>query len=167
MGKRNYKYVNIEGRLSYDMLVVARRNCRLRSYTLNNVSQELLGQQKEDVHHSQITDLQNGDEQTRHRLAIYCIKDAQLPLRILNHLNAFTNDMELARVSGVTINTLMTRGEQVKVVTQLLSQAKDAGYLMPVYQGQGKCLKIKHIVFTIACKAKIKKLNTICIAPSS
>lgn len=57
----------MEGRLPYDMLIVARRNCRLRSYTLNNVAQELLGQQKEDVHHTQISDLFNGDEQTRHR----------------------------------------------------------------------------------------------------
>ncbi|XP_044735057.1 DNA polymerase delta catalytic subunit [Chrysoperla carnea] len=137
LGRREYKYVNMEGRLPYDMLIVARRNCRLRSYTLNNVAQELLGQQKEDVHHTQISDLFNGDEQTRHRLAVYCIKDAQLPLRILNHLNSFTNDMELARVSGVTINLLMTRGEQIKVVTQLLSQAQAAGYLMPVYKGQG------------------------------
>ena len=30
--------------------------------------------QKEDVHHSIISDLQNGDAQTRRRLAVYCLK---------------------------------------------------------------------------------------------
>lgn len=34
----------------------------------------MLGEQKEDVPHSIITDLQNGDAQTRRRLAIYCLK---------------------------------------------------------------------------------------------
>jgi DNA polymerase delta subunit 1 len=38
-------------------------------------------EQKEDVHHSIITDLQNGNPQTRRRLAVYCLKDAYLPIR--------------------------------------------------------------------------------------
>lgn len=49
------------------MLVVMKRGFKLRSYTLNNVSKEILNEQKEDVHYSIITDLQNGDEQTRRR----------------------------------------------------------------------------------------------------
>lgn len=49
------------------MLMVMKRDFKLRSYTLNNVSKEILGEQKEDVHYSIITDLQNGDEQTRRR----------------------------------------------------------------------------------------------------
>jgi hypothetical protein len=32
------------------------------------------GEQKEDVHHSIITDLQNGNDETRRRLAVYCLK---------------------------------------------------------------------------------------------
>ena len=35
-----------------------RRNHKLSSYSLNSVSAEFLGQQKEDVHYSIITDLQ-------------------------------------------------------------------------------------------------------------
>ena len=43
------------------------REHKLRSYTLNAVSFHFLKEQKEDVHHSIITDLQNGDQQTRRR----------------------------------------------------------------------------------------------------
>nr|BAJ78766.1 DNA polymerase delta catalytic subunit [Protohermes grandis] len=136
MGKRIEKSVNMQGRLAYDMFLVVKRTLSLRSYTLNNSALQVLGEQKEDVHFSQITGLQNGDQHTRHRLAVYCIKDAMLPLRIMDRLNSLTNDMELARVSGVTITTLLTRGEQVKVVTQLLSHARHAGYLMPVHHVQ-------------------------------
>jgi hypothetical protein len=34
----------------------------------------VIGEQKEDVHHSIISDLQNGNSETRRRLAVYCLK---------------------------------------------------------------------------------------------
>ncbi|XP_030767293.1 DNA polymerase delta catalytic subunit [Sitophilus oryzae] len=135
IGKRMYKTINFEGRVPYDMLLVIKRDFKLRSYTLNSVCQEILGEQKEDVHYSIITDLQNGDEQTRRRLAVYCLKDADLPLRLINTVLSFTNDVEMARVTGVPITSLLTKGEQVKVVAQLLRHAREAGYFMPAHQG--------------------------------
>lgn len=42
----------------FDMLPYMFRNHKLSSYSLNSVSAELLGQQKEDVHYSIISDLQ-------------------------------------------------------------------------------------------------------------
>jgi DNA polymerase elongation subunit (family B) len=39
---------------------VIRRDYKLSSYSLNSVSAHFLGQQKEDVHHSIIADLQRG-----------------------------------------------------------------------------------------------------------
>lgn len=136
IGKRVYKSINFEGRVAYDMLLVIKRDFKLRSYTLNSVCQEILGEQKEDVHYSIITDLQNGDEQTRRRLAVYCLKDAELPMRLINTVLSFTNDIEMTRVTGVPITSLLTKGEQVKVVAQLLRHARQAGYFMPVHHGQ-------------------------------
>lgn len=45
----------------------------------HTVCAKFLGEQKEDVHHSIISDLQNGDAESRRRLAVYCLKDAYLP----------------------------------------------------------------------------------------
>ncbi|XP_017784664.1 PREDICTED: DNA polymerase delta catalytic subunit [Nicrophorus vespilloides] len=135
IGRRVVKQTNFEGRVTYDMLSVIRRDFKLRSYSLNNVSNEILGEQKEDVHYSIITDLQNGDEQTRRRLAVYCIKDADLPLKLLNHVKSFTNDIEMSRVTGVPITILLTKGEQSKVVAQLLRHARQHDYFMPVHRG--------------------------------
>lgn len=50
------------------------RDYKLRSYTLNAVCAHFLGEQKEDVHHSIITELQNGTADSRRRLAVYCLK---------------------------------------------------------------------------------------------
>lgn len=65
---------------------------------------------------------QNGNEQTRRRLAVYCLKDAFLPLRLLERLMVLVNAVEMARVTGVPLSYLLSRGQQVKVVSQLLRQ---------------------------------------------
>lgn len=136
MGKRENKEINIEGRCQFDLLLVLLRDYKLRSYTLNAVSFHFLGEQKEDVHHSIITDLQNGDENTRRRLAVYCCKDAILPLRLIEKLMCIINYMEMARVTGVPISYLLTRGQQVKVVSQILRKAATQNLIMPTMKPQ-------------------------------
>ncbi|CAE1286503.1 POLD1 [Acanthosepion pharaonis] len=112
--------------------IVLFRDYKLRSYTLNAVSFHFLQEQKEDVQHSIITDLQNGNDQTRRRLAIYCMKDAILPLRLLEKLMCIINYMEMARVTGVPLPYLLSRGQQIKVISQLLRKAKEQDLLLPV-----------------------------------
>lgn len=77
------------------------------------------------IHHSHLSrPPQNGNEQTRRRLAVYCLKDAYLPLRLLQKLMCVINYMEMARVTGVPLTYLLSRGQQIKVVSQLLRQVK-------------------------------------------
>jgi DNA polymerase delta subunit 1 len=137
-GKRENKVMNIPGRVQFDLLQILLRDTKLRSYSLNSVSYHFLKEQKEDVPHSIITDLQNGNQDTRRRLAIYCMKDAILPLRLLEKLMCLINYMEMARVTGVPLNYLLTRGQQIKVVSQLLRKAKGRGFIMPVVKSEGQ-----------------------------
>lgn len=48
------------------------------------------------------------------------MKDAILPLRLLDKLMCVINYIEMARVTGVPLNYLLTRGQQIKVISQLL-----------------------------------------------
>ena len=48
------------------------------------------------------------------------MKDAILPLRLLEKLMCLINYMEMARVTGVPLTYLLSRGQQIKVVSQLL-----------------------------------------------
>ena len=57
-GKRESIETTINGRVIFDLLPYMFRNHKLSSYSLNSVSAEFLGQQKEDVHHSIISTLQ-------------------------------------------------------------------------------------------------------------
>ncbi|XP_046862075.1 DNA polymerase delta catalytic subunit-like [Xenia sp. Carnegie-2017] len=130
-GKRENKVINITGRVQFDLLHILLRDYKLRSYTLNSVSYHFLQEQKEDVPHSIITDLQNGNEQTRRRLAVYCLKDALLPLRLLEKLMCIINYMEMSRVTGVPFSYLLSRGQQIKVVSQLLRKAQTQDLVIP------------------------------------
>lgn len=58
MGRRENKQINFEGRVPFDLLHVLLRDYKLRSYSLNAVSYHFLQEQKEDVHHSMISELQ-------------------------------------------------------------------------------------------------------------
>lgn len=135
-GKRENKVINISGRVQFDLLHALLRDYKLRSYTLNYVSFYFLQEQKEDVQHNIITDLQNGNDQTRRRLAIYCMKDAILPLRLLEKLMCLINYMEMARVTGVPLSYLLSRGQQIKVVSQLLRKSKEQDLLLPAHKAE-------------------------------
>eukprot|EP00039_Didymoeca_costata_P030835 m.31646 g.31646 ORF g.31646 m.31646 type:complete len:1080 (+) comp8334_c0_seq1:529-3768(+) len=132
-GTRDSQDLSIDGVVKFDILQVLQRDYKLRSYTLNAVSGLFLNEQKEDVHHSIISDLQNGNEQTRRRLAVYCMKDAYLPLRLMNKLMCVYNYTEMARVTGVPFSYLLTRGQQIKVVSQLMRAAQKQDLVIPVY----------------------------------
>ncbi|KAI3750218.1 hypothetical protein L2E82_20847 [Cichorium intybus] len=106
-GTRESKEVTLEGRVQFDLL------------------------QKEDVHHSIISDLQNGNPETRRRLAVYCLKDAYLPQRLLDKLMYIYNYVEMARVTGVPISFLLSRGQSNKVLSQLLRKAKEKNLVLP------------------------------------
>eukprot|EP00123_Amoebidium_parasiticum_P014505 comp22526_c0_seq1/m.34188 comp22526_c0_seq1/g.34188 ORF comp22526_c0_seq1/g.34188 comp22526_c0_seq1/m.34188 type:complete len:982 (-) comp22526_c0_seq1:1161-4106(-) len=135
-GTRESKEIKADGRVQFDVLQMLQRDHKLRSYTLNAVSAEFLGEQKEDVQHSIITDLQNGNDQTRRRLAVYCLKDAYLPVRLLNKLMGLINYIEMARVTGVPLNYLLTRGQQIKVVSQLYRRAKQRDFVVPAMNSE-------------------------------
>ncbi|TFK39414.1 DNA polymerase family B-domain-containing protein [Crucibulum laeve] len=134
-GQRDSKETPLDGRLQLDILQYMQREHKLRSYTLNAVCSQFLGEQKEDVHHSAITELQNGSAESRRRLAVYCLKDAYLPQRLLDKLMCFVNYIEMARVTGVPFNFLLSRGQSIKVLSQLYRKANEIGYVIPTLKG--------------------------------
>ncbi|XP_047334461.1 DNA polymerase delta catalytic subunit [Impatiens glandulifera] len=130
-GTRESKEITVEGRVQLDLFQAVQREYKLSSYSLNSVSAHFLNEQKEDVHHSIITDLQNGNSETRRRLAVYCLKDAYLPQRLLDKLMFIYNYVEMARVTGVPISFLLSRGQSIKVLSQLLRKSRQKNLVLP------------------------------------
>ncbi|MCQ2816626.1 MAG: hypothetical protein MJ252_05085 [archaeon] len=123
--------INLEGRALLDMYNIVLREQKFRSNTLNNVAFQVLGEQKEDVHYSLISPLWKENENTRRRLAIYCMKDAYLPLRLIDKLMTIYNLVEMSRVTTTPLVFILTRGQQIKVSAQLHKKALEKGYLIP------------------------------------
>ena len=131
MGNRESKATNTNGRLQLDLLQLVQRDHQLRSYTLNAVCAHFLGEQKEDVHHTMITELFNGTPESRRRLAVYCLKDAYLPQRLMDKLMCLVNYTEMARVTGIPFMYLLARGQQVKFISQLFRKALEQHLVIP------------------------------------
>ena len=131
MGNRESHSTNINGRLQLDLLQLVQRDHQLRSYTLNSVCAQFLGEQKEDVHHTMITELFNGTPESRRRLAVYCLKDAFLPQRLMDKLMCLVNYTEMARVTGVPFNFLLSKGQQIKFMSQLFRKARQQDLVIP------------------------------------
>lgn len=136
MGNRDSKATNTNGRLQLDLLQLIQRDYQLRSYTLNSVSAHFLNEQKEDVHHTMITELYNGTPESRRRLAVYCLKDAYLPQRLMDKLMCLINYTEMARVTGVPFNFLLAKGQQIKFISQLFRKALEQQLVVPDLKGE-------------------------------
>lgn len=137
-GTREYRDANITGRTDFDICDIARREEKLKSYKLNSVCMAFLrnaegsAMTKEDVHHSMISVLYKGSPQDRARLARYCRKDALL-VRLIDEKRMYlVRYIEQARVCRVTLKDLVIRGQQIKVLSQLLKLSEEFGYVLPV-----------------------------------
>lgn len=56
----------------------------------------------------------------------------------MDKLMCFINYTEMARVTGVPFNYLLSRGQSIKVLSQLFRKANDDGYVVPALRGEGK-----------------------------
>ena len=81
--QRDSKETILDGRLQLDVLQFMQCEHKLRGYTLNSVCVQFLGEQKEDIHHSVIMELQNGGPESRRQLAVYCLKVESSTMRLL------------------------------------------------------------------------------------
>jgi DNA polymerase delta subunit 1 len=135
-GRRKAKEYLCPGRVFMDTLRIFQREHKLRSYTLNAISKEFLGDQKESIHHSDITPLFNGGPEDRVKYTTYGNKDAWLPVKLLAEQMFVINYLEMAKVTGVTLKKLIFAGQSVKVMTMILSKCRKLNVLVPFYQYQ-------------------------------
>jgi DNA polymerase delta subunit 1 len=49
----------------------------------------------------------------------------------------FINYTEMARVTGVPFNYLLSRGQSIKVLSQLFRKSMDEGYVIPTFKSEG------------------------------
>ena len=93
----------------------------------------------QDLPHQEITPHWEGSNQARSRLAVYCLKDAWLPSRLISKLLVDVQYIQMANVTRVPVNFLVSKGQGVKVQAQLYAAAAASNppYILPYMPVQG------------------------------
>ena len=122
----------MSGRFVFDLFQEVKRNFKLDSYSLNSVSKLYLGDAKIDMTpHEMFRRYREGTPHELMEVAQYCIKDTLLPHRLMKRLCTLLNLLEMANATWVPIDFLVTRGQQIKVFSQLTKKAKELGFKVP------------------------------------
>jgi len=126
-GTHLYKEVTGEGLWVYDLFQAFKRSTsfKLRSYSLEYVSNMFLGDRKEDVAYSAINTLQTSAA-GRAKLMRYCMKDAILPARLIGKLVMLVGNIELSRLNGVPMDMICRRGLQIRLKSSLYREGRYA-----------------------------------------
>jgi DNA polymerase elongation subunit (family B) len=132
-GDSEFNRVYIPGRLNYDLLIHYKRGMKkYSSYKLDNIASEVLKQNKHDVSAKDMFDYyQQGDPDKIKLVGEYCIQDTALLQRLVDKQLILTNIMQLANVTFVPIGFLTTRGQTIKVFSQVLRKARQMNFLVP------------------------------------
>lgn len=118
---------NMNGITQLDMLQIMLRDpsMKMRSYTLNSVAEAVIGKKKVDLDYKQINNLQAGSPKDRAKLAYYCTVDSKLPYEIAEAKKTLINLTQMSYVAGVSIEHLNNRGQQMRMLAQMLHFSKD------------------------------------------
>lgn len=114
-----FKFINWEGILLLDLLPIIRRDYKLDTYTLKNVTATFLNNNTKDpVTYKDIFIACR----TREKMDVvgkYCVQDSDLCIELMNHLHTWVALSEMAKVCNVSMFTLYTQGQQIKLYSQV------------------------------------------------
>ena len=133
-GFNDWKMTKLIGRTHIDLLQVIKKDFKLESYKLDYVGEHFLKQGKDDVTPKEIfeawsTDL--GTREKRTRVGKYCVQDTNLCLLLFEKFAVLPNHIEMAKVTKVPLEYLITRGQSIKVFSQISYETRKMGYLIP------------------------------------
>lgn len=132
-GDSEFWRMYIPGRLNYDLLIHFKRGMKkYPSYKLDYISNEILQEGKHDVGAKEIFGYyEDGSPSKIKEIGEYCIQDTELLQKLVDKQLILTNIIQLANVTFVPIGFLTTRGQTVKVYSQLLRKARQMDFLVP------------------------------------
>jgi hypothetical protein len=134
-GFNDWKMTRFIGRTHIDLLQVIKKDFKLESYKLNSVGEHFLNEGKDDVSPKEIFEAWNkthGDRVKRTKVGKYCVQDTVLCLKLFEKFAVLANYLEMAKITRVPLEYLITRGQSIKVFSQIAYETRKTGYLIPV-----------------------------------
>jgi len=138
LGNNELKMVPMKGRYVFDLFQDVKREHKLESYSLNNVSKHFLKDQKNDMPVREIfSRYAEGNPVRLGEVAEYCLKDTELPHALMEKLCQIQNQVEMAKACWVPLAFLSERGQQIKVFSQMAYKASQLNFIIPTFRREG------------------------------
>lgn len=133
-GTNNYERIdNMPGRLPLDILIFIQRGFEQHeSYKLDDIAEKKLGQRKDDVSPKDIFRFfASGNPEKVTKVGQYCVQDTALVQLLVSKMDIVTQLFEMANITFVPIAYLLSRGQQIKVFSQISKMTLEKGYSIP------------------------------------
>ena len=136
LGSNLLKMTPMKGRYVFDLFQDVKREHKLESYSLNNVSKHFLkDSQKHDMPVREIfASFAAGDSKRLGQVAEYCLQDTVLPHKLMEKLCQIQNQVEMAKACWVPLAFLSERGQQIKVFSQMAKKARELNFIIPTFR---------------------------------
>ncbi|KAJ3224078.1 DNA-directed DNA polymerase delta [Clydaea vesicula] len=119
-GSNKYTKISIPGRVIIDLYLYFKR-FKLEIYSLEEISKKFLNESKDDMPYDRMMEIFK-TRQGIDLVAKYCIKDTALPLKLFEKFHIWNDMCETASVLRCDIEDIFTRGEQLKVLNQMINE---------------------------------------------
>ncbi len=123
---QEFNYLDAEGILHVDLLPLVRRDYKFDNYKLKTVSEHFIGQTKDPLDAAGIfrcyrIGMEGGPKGAKALGVVgkYCVQDSVLVSNLFDKLKSWVALCEMAKVCNVPIFYLYTKGQQIKVYSQV------------------------------------------------
>jgi DNA polymerase elongation subunit (family B) len=132
-GDNKYFFLKSPGVMILDLLQVFRKELKLDNYSLNNVCKKYLkdGDEKIDLKPGELFRKFTMGSAERAEIAKYCVRDVELPLKLMEKLSTLENALQMANAVCCPLDYIHYRGQQIRVYSQLLRKARAMGFVAP------------------------------------
>ena len=120
-GKQDMTILDIDGVIMIDLYVIIKREFKLISYKLDSVAEFFLGSHKDPLTPKDI--FRCFEKNTPESMALvgkYCVQDAYLTFLLFEKLQVWLGQCEMAKTTKVPMMWLSTKGQQIKIYSQIL-----------------------------------------------
>lgn len=130
LGSNDLFIMSMIGRCNLDIFHWIKAREKLESYKLDSVCEHFLGEHKVDMDYKELFKLAQGSSADVAKVAVYCVQDCALLISLILRLQILTANVEMSRVCFTPMEALVTRGQQFKVMNQLVHYGHREGYIL-------------------------------------
>ncbi|TPX72384.1 DNA-directed DNA polymerase [Spizellomyces sp. 'palustris'] len=128
---REFKILELTGRIVLDMRQIIERDERLPTYSFAEAIQLQLQTSKEVLSTPTLTALWLESPETRRRVVDYLNRDVRLCMQLVRKSAALISYLEMARVTGLNISDTFHRGQMIRFWSQLFRYCKKIKTVIP------------------------------------